>query len=130
MFSVLKMNIDFKKWAIASIMSCLTFIAPAANLIIVIGLLVLSDFVTGVLAARKREEIINSKKMRNSVTKGIGYMVAILVAFMMQKVFIKDFEVMKIVAALIAFIELKSIDENLESLTGKSLFNQFLNKKK
>ena len=130
MFSILKMNIDFKKWAIASIMSGLTFIAPAANLIIVIGLLVFSDFVTGVLAARKREEIINSKKMRNSVTKGIGYMVAILVAFMMQKVFIKDFEVMKIVAALIAFIELKSIDENLESLTGKSLFNQFLNKKK
>lgn len=130
MFSILKMNIDFKKWAIASIMSALTFIAPAANLIIVIGLLVFSDFVTGVLAARKREEIINSKKMRNSVTKGIGYMVAILVAFMMQKVFIKDFEVMKIVAALIAFIELKSIDENLESLTGKSLFNQFLNKKK
>jgi hypothetical protein len=81
------------------------------------------------LAARKREETINSKKMRNSVTKGIGYMVAILVAYLMQKAFIKDFEVMKIVAALIAFIELKSIDENLESLTGKSLFNQFLKKR-
>lgn len=123
------MNIDFKKWAVAAVMSSLTLIAPAANLMFVIGLLVVSDFVTGVLAARKREETINSKKMRNSVTKGIGYMVAILVAYMMQKVFIKDFEVMKIVAALIAFIELKSIDENLESLTGKSLFNQFLKKK-
>jgi phage-related holin len=123
------MNIDFKKWAVAFVMSSLTLIAPAANLMFVIGLLVVSDFVTGVLAARKREETINSKKMRNSVTKGIGYMVAILVAYMMQKVFIKDFEVMKIVAALIAFIELKSIDENLESLTGKSLFNQFLKKK-
>lgn len=123
------MNIDFKKWMVAAVMSSLTLIAPAANLMFVIGLLVVSDFVTGVLAARKREETINSKKMRNSVTKGIGYMVAILVAYMMQKVFIKDFEVMKIVAALIAFIELKSIDENLESLTGKSLFNQFLKKK-
>ena len=123
------MNIDFKKWLVAAVMSSLTLIAPAANLMFVIGLLVVSDFVTGVLAARKREETINSKKMRNSVTKGIGYMVAILVAYMMQKVFIKDFEVMKIVAALIAFIELKSIDENLESLTGKSLFNQFLKKK-
>ena len=123
------MDLNFKKWAIALVMSGLSMFAPAANLMFAIGFLVLSDFITGVLAARKREETINSKKMRNSVTKGIGYMVAILVAYLMQKAFIKDFEVMKIVAALIAFIELKSIDENLESLTGKSLFNQFLKKR-
>lgn len=123
------MDLNFKKWAIALVMSGLSLFAPAANLMFAIGFLVLSDFITGVLAARKREETINSKKMRNSVTKGIGYMVAILVAYLMQKAFIKDFEVMKIVAALIAFIELKSIDENLESLTGKSLFNQFLKKR-
>ncbi len=123
------MDLNFKKWAIALVMSGLSMLAPAANLMFAIGFLVVSDFVTGVLAARKREETINSKKMRNSVTKGIGYMVAILVAYLMQKAFIKDFEVMKIVAALIAFIELKSIDENLESLTGKSLFNQFLKKR-
>ncbi len=123
------MDLNFKKWAIALVMSGLSMLAPAANLMFAIGFLVVSDFVTGVLAARKREEAINSKKMRNSVTKGIGYMVAILVAYLMQKAFIKDFEVMKIVAALIAFIELKSIDENLESLTGKSLFNQFLKKR-
>jgi phage-related holin len=123
------MDLNFKKWAIALVMSGLSMLAPAANLMFAIGFLVVSDFITGVLAARKREETINSKKMRNSVTKGIGYMVAILVAYLMQKAFIKDFEVMKIVAALIAFIELKSIDENLESLTGKSLFNQFLKKR-
>jgi phage-related holin len=123
------MDLNFKKWAIALVMSGLSMLAPAANLMFAIGFLVVSDFITGVLAARKREEPINSKKMRNSVTKGIGYMVAILVAYLMQKAFIKDFEVMKIVAALIAFIELKSIDENLESLTGKSLFNQFLKKR-
>ncbi len=123
------MDINFKKWAVALVMSGLSMIAPAANLMFAIGFLVVSDFVTGVLAARKREEQISSKRMRNSITKGIGYMVAILVAYMMQKIFIKDFEVMKIVAALVAFIELKSIDENLESMTGKSLFNQFLKKR-
>jgi hypothetical protein len=32
---------------------------------------------------------------------------------------------MKIVSGLIAFIELKSLDENLKDMTGKSLFKQF-----
>jgi hypothetical protein len=38
-------------------------------------------------------------------------------------------EVMKIVSGLIAMIELKSLDENLTSITGKSIFKQFLKDK-
>lgn len=80
------------------------------------------------MAARKRGEEITSKKMRPTVTKGIGYMIAILVAHVFEQHFIQGFDAMKIVAGLIAFIEVKSLDENFRVITGKSLFKQFLKK--
>ena len=45
--------------------------------------------------------------------------------FIFQRHFLPTIEVMKIVSGLIAFIELKSLDENLKDMTGKSLFKQF-----
>jgi hypothetical protein len=63
--------------------------------------------------------------MRPTITKGIGYMAAILVAHTFEKSFMPDLNALKIVSGLIALIELKSLDENLKDLTGKSFFKQF-----
>jgi hypothetical protein len=90
-----------------------------------LGFLVLTDFATGMLAAKKRGEVISSRKMRPTITKGIGYMAAILVAHTFEKSFMPDLNCLKIVSGLIALIELKSLDENLKDLTGKSFFKQF-----
>ncbi len=106
----------------------LAYFAPVVPLMLTIGFFVLADFFTGVLAARKRGEQITSSKMRPTVMKGLGYMSAIVVAHVFQMQFLPGFEVMKIVAGLIAFMELKSLDENIRVLTGKSLFKQFMNK--
>ena len=86
------------------------------------------DFATGILSAKKSGEDITSKKMRLTIVKGFGYMSSILVAYVIQKVFIPEMEVMKIVSGLVAMIELKSLDENLTKITGKSLFKKFLDK--
>jgi phage-related holin len=102
-----------------------TYFSPAFTMLLAIGFFVVSDFITGMLAAKKRGELITSKKMRPTVTKGIGYMVAILVAHVFQVNFSPSIEIMKIVSGLIALIELKSVDENLRDITGKSLFKQF-----
>lgn len=106
----------------------LAYFAPTFTMLFAIGFLVLCDFITGIMASKKRGEEISSKKMRPTIMKGFGYMVAILVAHVFQSHFIPNFEVMKIVSGLIAFIELKSLDENFRDITGKSLFKQFLKK--
>jgi len=116
------------KYLASAIAFLISYFTPAFPLMLAIGFFVVADFITGVMAAKKRGEQILSKKMRPSVTKGIGYMVAILVALVFQNNFVPGFEVMKIVAGLIAFIEVKSLDENFRTITGKSLFKQFLNK--
>jgi hypothetical protein len=104
------------------------YFAPTFQILFGIGFLVMVDFVTGILSARKRGEEITSKKMRPTIMKGFGYMSSILVAYVIQKVFMPEMEVMKIVSGLVAMMELKSLDENLTTITGKSLFKKFLQK--
>ena len=122
-----------KNYILNNISLIITFLAvyfaPAYPIMIGIGFLVTMDFVTGILAAKKRGEIITSKKMRPTIMKGFGYMASILIAFVMQNIFLTNMEIMKIVSGLIAMIELKSLDENLTSITGKSIFKQFLKDK-
>jgi len=104
------------------------YFAPTFQILFGIGFLVMVDFITGILSARKRGEEITSKKMRPTIMKGFGYMSSILVAYVIQKVFMPEMEVMKIVSGLVAMMELKSLDENLTTITGKSLFKKFLEK--
>lgn len=104
------------------------YFSPTFQILFGIGFLVMVDFVTGILSARKRGEEITSKKMRPTIMKGFGYMSSILVAYVIQKVFMPEMEVMKIVSGLVAMMELKSLDENLTTITGKSLFKKFLEK--
>ncbi len=104
--------------------------APTYIFIFAIGFLVFGDLITGILAAKKNKEKITSEKLRNTTRKGVGYMVAILIAHIVQVVFMKEFEVMKIVAGVIGFVELKSIDENFEKAYGFSIFKQFITKGK
>ena len=105
------------------------FFAPTFQILLGIGFLVMTDFITGILASNKRGEKITSKKMRPTIMKGFGYMSAILIAFVIQNLFMQEMEVMKIVSGIIAMIELKSLDENLIDITGKSFFKQFLKEK-
>lgn len=125
--------IKMKNYILNNISLFLTFLVvyftPAYPIMLGIGFLVMMDFITGMVAAKKRGELITSKKMRPTVMKGFGYMASILIAFVVQKVFLTEMEVMKIVSGLIAMIELKSLDENLLDITGKSVFKQFLKEK-
>lgn len=116
------------KYLLAIAVYLLSYFSPAFPLMLAIGFFIVADFITGMIAAKKRGEILTSKKMRPTITKGIGYMIAILVAHVFQKNFLSGIEVLKIVSGLIAFIEVKSLDENFKDITGKSLFKQFMSK--
>lgn len=117
-----------EKYAAPVLFYILSYFAPVYPMMIVIGFFVLSDFGTGIMAAKKRGEKILSDKMKDTAYKGCAYMIALLVSYVFQLVFMPNFEVLKIVSGLIAFIEVKSLDENFRDITGKSVFKQFLKK--
>ncbi len=106
------------------------FFSPATPFILLVGFFVVADTITGVAAAKNREETITSKKFRRAVSKYIVYGVAVLVAHVIQTQFFPDFPALKLIAGFIAYSELMSIDENIKDITGVSLFTYFIKKLK
>ena len=111
---------------------CLSWIAiyfsPAFEFILLVGFFVVADTITGVMAALKTGEEITSKRFRAVIPKYVVYGVGVLVAHVLQRQFFPDFPAMKIIAGLVAYSELMSIDENINKITGVSLFKFFIKK--
>jgi phage-related holin len=113
----------------------ISFFAPIAKLMFIIGLLVTFDIITGVIAAKKRGEKITSKKLGASVTKTILYFITIILGQIMQNNFLPTFDqsITKAVAGIFAVIEFKSNLENISSFTGIDLIDRlkaFLDEKR
>ena len=102
------------------------YFAPVFPLLAAIGFFVFADFLTGVQAARKRKELITSKKMKATVVKFSAYAIAVITSFLMEKMFLDGLPALKIIAGLIAFIEVKSVNENLKDITGTDIFGEIL----
>lgn len=98
------------------------FIFPVKGFLIFTGAVVLCDTVTGILAAHKRGEPISSKGMRRTITKIIIYFIAILLAEGMRVTFVPGVSIPYAVAFVIATTEFKSNIENIESISGISLW--------
>jgi len=105
----------------------LSFFAPIAKLMFIIGLLVTFDIITGVIAAKKRGEKITSKKLGATVTKTLLYFITIILAQIMQNNFLPSFDqsITKAVGSIFAVIEFKSNLENISSATGIDLIDNF-----
>lgn len=93
-----------------------------------VGFFVAADTVTGVMAAIKLGHQVTSKKFRAVIPKYVVYGIGVLVAHVLQQQFFQDFPATKIIAGLIAYSELMSIDENIHKITGVSLFKFFIKK--
>lgn len=102
------------------------YFAPVYPLIAAIGFFVFADFVTGIKAARKRGEAIQSRKMKTTVVKFGSYAIAIISSFLIEKLFLQGIAALKIIAGLVAFIEVKSINENMKDITGTDIFGEIL----
>ena len=116
---------DALGYILATVVSVL---APIHAVIITVGILILFDSITGVLAARKRGEKIKSSGLRRTVSKAIVYQIAVISAFLVQKYLISDtVPVSKIVSGIIGVVELTSIFENLNTVYGANIFKKVLN---
>lgn len=98
---------------------------------IAVGFLVVGDLITGIWAAVKRGEAFSSAKLRQTITKTLGYQLAIVLSYVTESQLLPEIPVLKVVAGLIASTELVSALENLASITGvpladavKKLFNK------
>lgn len=108
----------------------LAYFADTYPLIISIGFFVFCDLFTGAIAAKKRGEKFQSNKLKNTVYKFIAYGMAILIAHVIGKQFMPDLPTLKIMSGFIAYIELKSINENIETVTGINIFGSLIKKLK
>lgn len=108
----------------------IAFFAPTAVFLLIVGFFIVCDMITGIIAANARKERIHSRKLSRTVSKFIAYSVGILVAHVVNKMFFPEFPAMQLMSGFIAFIEIKSIDENIKDITGYSLFKGILDKLK
>lgn len=113
--------------AILLLTSTIAFFAPVGKWIAFVGFLVVADMVTGIIAALKSGKNIESRKMARTVGKFIGYGFAVLISYYIQFLFFPELPAMQATSALIATIELKSIDENYQVMYGQSFFKTMIN---
>lgn len=114
----------------------LAFLFPIRGLIVAVGLAIVLDTIIGIFKAKKLNgwNSVSSKKLSAIISKMFLYQGAIILFYMMDKFILGEFIALfigvplfltKVLAATLCFIEIKSIDENIEIITGKSVWNRF-----
>jgi hypothetical protein len=122
-------KIRMKQFLEGLLLSTIAVLAPIKAVMIVVGVLIVVDFVTGYLAARKRGEKFTSAKFRNSITKCLIYQTAVITGFLVERYMMDGvIPVSKIVSGLIASVEFTSVLENLDTIHGSSIFKTIIEK--
>jgi len=104
-------------------------LAPIKATMLTVGILIVIDLITGIMAARKRGEKITSAALRRTVTKCLVYQTAVVTGFLVEKYLAYDLvPVSKIIGGLIGSVELKSCLENLNTINGNNIFKDLLEK--
>lgn len=107
--------------------SLVAVFAPIKAMLLVTGFLIVSDLISGILAARKRGEKVTSAGLRRTVTKCLVYNMAILSGFLVEQYMLASiFPISKLIAGIISLVELKSILENLNTINGSDIFKTVL----
>ena len=108
----------------------MSFILPIKDFLIITSVLVVLDLITGIVAAKKRNEQIRSRGLMRTTIKLLLYYSAILATEGVQVVFAEKIPITYITAFTIAVTELKSILENVDAGTGSRLAKMIIDKLK
>jgi hypothetical protein len=116
-----------KEWIQRIVVASLAALAPIHAILVSVGVLILADFFTGILAARKRGEKITSAAMRRTVSKIVIYQTAVITGFLLEHYLLDSIvPVAKLVAGVIGLVEFKSILENSNTVLGQDIFKMVL----
>ena len=114
------------------------FFSPVLPLIIAVQFFIVLDTIMGLAKANLTDQKNSNSFKKGFIPKVIIYTLIILIVFLADKTitneFIKyytsfDFVITRIIALILIFIEIWSIDENFKAIYGVSLidkFNKFL----
>jgi hypothetical protein len=118
-----------KDYVIALLVSMFAVFAPIKAIFLVTGVLIFSDLVLGIIAARKKGQSITSAGLRRTATKIFVYNLAVALGFLVETYMLEGFiPVSKITAGLISVVELTSILENLNVINGDPIFKKIIEK--
>lgn len=105
----------------AALAAILNYFLPVQHFVAITLGLILADLVTGIQAARKRGETIQSKGLRRSSQKFMMYCFALLSAHSIQATYFGDFPLAYTVSAYISITEFWSVLENVGAVTGTNV---------
>jgi hypothetical protein len=104
-------------------------LAPIKPVMITVGILILSDLITGIWAAKKRGETITSAALGRTVSKMVVYQTAVVTGFLLQKYLLADaIPIVNIVGGIIGMVEFKSFIENANTIIEGDIFKDILKK--
>ena len=102
---------------------------PVHAAVTTVFVLIMADLICGILAARKRKEPITSAALRRTITKILVYESALLLAFLAETYLIHGLiPVTTLVSSMIGIVELKSVYENLDTVSGGELLKSVISK--
>jgi hypothetical protein len=108
-------------------LSLIAILAPIHSVMITVGFLIFADLFTGVLAAVKRNEKVSSSALRRTISKMVIYQIAVISGFVCEVYLMNGLlPVSKLIATAIGLVELTSILENANTITGKDIFREIL----
>lgn len=117
------------KPAVKTLIAAISVLSPIKAALATVLVLVLSDLVLGILAAKKRGEKISSSGLRRTITKLFVYQSAIILAYISQKYLMGDMmPLSNLVSSFIGLTEIKSIIENLNVIGDGKLLSGLLEK--
>jgi uncharacterized membrane protein len=124
------MNNLFGKYALAIVSGLMAYYTPLREVFVFVGILVISDFVTGISKAIKNKEFTSAKCIRKFWVS-LGYFVGISVARAFE-IYIGQDVIVKPMVAIISVSEVQSLRENILALTQvdiiKPITNLFIKK--
>ena len=98
-----------------------SFFIPIKGFLLFTVFVVFADMGTGILAAKKEGQKINSRGLYRTMEKIVVYFCGILIFEGARNTFSIPFNLTYMTAFLIAAVELTSISENIKRITGVNL---------
>lgn len=118
-----------KEWILKTLLVAAAIFAPIKPLLLACGAMILADAITGMVAAKKRGESINSASMRRTISKMVIYQIAIMSGFILEHYMLDSLlPVSKIVGGVIGLVEFKSVLENVSVIAGQDILQLVKNK--
>ena len=127
--SLLLISIQSQLLTLISI--CFAFFLPISGILLMIGVLISIDTITGIWKAKKIGDKITSRKLSAIISKLALYEVTVIMFFLIDRFILNDiiltffsvpFMLTKIVALVLSSIEVMSINENYKVVKGIDLW--------